>query len=311
MTLQTFTPSYARWDAYQRILELEHLVGKTPLLPIRKLFNKPGVEVFVKLEWQQFGGSVKARAAYNILRKAIESGDLKPEMRLLDASSGNTAVAYAVFCAVAGIPLTLCVPENISDYKRHCLRQLGVELIFTSRLEGTDGAQWEAAELNQQNPGLYYYADQYNNENNWKAHVNSTAPEIWEQTKGSITHFVCGLGTTGTFMGTGRGLKEIDPNIKLISCQPDAPMHGLEGWKHLETAKVPGIYSAMLADEEMWISTEGALGLISKAAELENLLLSPSGAANLFAAIEVAKTLDSGVIVTVLADQHKVSYTNN
>jgi S-sulfo-L-cysteine synthase (O-acetyl-L-serine-dependent) len=310
MTLQTFTPAHARWDAYQRILELEHLVGKTPLVPIRKLFVKPGVEVFVKLEWQQFGGSVKARAAYNILRKAIESGELKPEMRLLDASSGNTAMAYAVFCAVAGIPLTLCVPENISNYKRHCLQQLGVELIFTSRLEGTDGAQWEAAELNKNNPGLYFYADQYNNENNWKAHVHSTAPEIWEQTKGLVTHFVCGLGTTGTFMGTGRGLKDLSSKIKLISCQPDAPMHGLEGWKHLETAKVPGIYSSSLADEELWISTEGALGLIPGAAESEGLLLSNSGAANLYAAFEVAKNLDSGVVVTVLADQHKSMQTN-
>jgi cysteine synthase B len=305
MTLQTITHSHTRWDAYQRILELEHLVGSTPLFPIRRLFSKPGVEIYAKLEWQQFGGSVKARAAYNIIRRAIESGELKSEMRLLDASSGNTAVAYAVFCAVAGIPLTLCVPENISEYKRHALQQLGVELVFTSRLEGTDGAQWEAAQINSKNPGLYYYADQYNNANNWKAHVLGTAAEIWNQTNEEVTHFVCGLGTTGTFTGTAIGLKEFKSEIQVISCQPDTPMHGLEGWKHLETAKVPGIYNSNLADRELWISTQKAMELIPLAAELEGLLITPSGAANLIAAIEIANSIESGVVVTVLADQNK------
>ncbi|MDZ4751948.1 MAG: pyridoxal-phosphate dependent enzyme [Flavobacteriales bacterium] len=305
MSAQAFVGGNTRWDAYQRILELEHLVGRTPLFPIQRLFVKQGVEVLVKLEWQQFGGSVKARAAYNIIRRAIEKGELSDGKRLLDASSGNTAIAYAVFSAVAGIPLTLCVPENISDYKRHYLNQLGVDLVFTSRLEGTDGAQYAAAELNDKFPGKYFYADQYNNDNNWKAHVQSTAPEIWEQTDGRITHFVCGLGTTGTFSGTGTGLKQINSDIKLISCQPDAPMHGLEGWKHLETAKVPGIYKSTLADEEMSISTTAAFELIPLAAKHEGLLLSPSSAANLYAAIKVAESIEKGVVVTVLPDENK------
>ncbi|MBL7941662.1 MAG: cysteine synthase family protein, partial [Flavobacteriales bacterium] len=288
--------------AAERIAELEHYVGQTPLFRINRLFSKPGVELYAKLEWQQYGGSVKARPAYNIIRAAIASGDLCEGKTLLDATSGNTGIAYAIFCAIAGIPLSLCLPENASRERKNILKSLRANIIYTSQYETTDGAQIVAKELAEASPGTYYYADQYSNDNNWLAHYHTTAKEVWEQTNGRITHFVSALGTTGTFTGTGTRLKELNSDIHLTALQPETALHGLEGWKHLETARVPAIYKGNLADAFLGIDTLEAYEMIRDAARHEGLLLSPSSAANLVGAIKVANSIDEGVVVTVLPD---------
>lgn len=287
---------------YERLDELSHYVGNTPLYPITRINPNPRVTILAKLEWQQMGGSVKARPALNILKEAVAQGRLYPGKRLLDASSGNTGIAYAVFAAVAGIPFTLCIPKNASAERKHILETLGVELIFTDPLESTDGSQSVAAQRALENPDLYYYADQYNNAHNWRAHYLTTAEEILAQTGGKVTHFIAGLGTTGTFTGTARRLKEARPDITVIGLQPETALHGLEGWKHLETAKVPGIYDPHLADEVHTVDTLGAYEVIKDAARFEGLFLSPSSAANLLGALKLAETLDEGTIVTVFAD---------
>jgi S-sulfo-L-cysteine synthase (O-acetyl-L-serine-dependent) len=297
--MQTTT---AVWTAAERIAELEHYVGHTPLFRINRLFSKPGVELYAKLEWQQYGGSVKARPAYNIIRSAIASGDLCEGKTLLDATSGNTGIAYAIFCAIAGIPLSLCLPENASRERKNILQSLRANIIYTSQYETTDGAQVVARELADTSPEKYFYADQYSNDNNWLAHYHTTAKEVWEQTNGRITHFVSALGTTGTFTGTGTRLKELNSAIHLTALQPETALHGLEGWKHLETARVPAIYNGELADEFLGIDTLEAYEMIRDAARHEGLLLSPSSAANLVGAIRVANSLDEGVVVTVLPD---------
>ena len=279
---------------------LEKKIGNTPLQPITRLFNKKNVRIYAKKEWMQLSGSVKARAAYNIIRKAIESGQLTRERTLLDATSGNTGIAYAHIASELGIPVALCLPENASRERKDILESLGVKLILTSRFEGTDGAQQVAKELAASDPA-YYYADQYKNQYNWKAHYHSTALEIYGELPG-ITHFVAGLGTTGTFIGTGRRLRELKPSIRLISLQPDFALHGLEGWKHMETAVVPGIYDPSVADANYEVSTEEAHELIRAAYKHEGLLLSPSSAANLAGTIRIAESLEEGTLVTVLPD---------
>lgn len=276
-------------------------VGNTPLYAIKQLFKKQGVTIHAKMEWQQLSGSVKARAAFNIFRSAIEAGKLTGNKSLLDATSGNTGIAYATIGKLLDIPVTLCLPENASRERKEILESLGTNIIYTSRFEGTDGAQQEASRLAQENPDKYFYADQYKNDNNWKAHYNSTALEVYEALPG-ITHFVAGLGTTGTFVGTGRRLKELNSSIRLISLQPDTALHGLEGWKHLETAVVPKIYDDSVADENLEVSTEEAYEIMTTAFRQEGLLLSPSSAANLAGAIRIAKSLNEGVIVTVFPD---------
>jgi cysteine synthase B len=284
-----------------RARSIEKKIGHTPLHHITKLFGKKNVHLYAKKEWMQLSGSVKARAGYNIIRKAIESGELAEHQTLLDATSGNTGIAYATIGRLLGIPVTLCLPENASKERKEILQQLGVRLIFTSRFEGTDGAQQVAKELAAKNPSMYFYADQYKNNNNWKAHYYTTAPEIIESLPG-ITHFVAGLGTTGTFVGTGRRLKKFNPSIELISLQPDSALHGLEGWKHLETAVVPAIYDDTIADQNIEISTEEAYEVMKAAYKYEGLLLSPSSAANLAGAMQVASGIEKGTIVTVLPD---------
>jgi len=249
----------------------------------------------------QLSGSVKARAAYNIIRKAIESGDLSRRRTLLDATSGNTGIAYAHIAKQLGIPVALCLPENASQERKDILQSLGVRLILTSRFEGTDGAQQVAKSLAEEDPETYYYADQYKNQNNWKAHYHTTATEIYNALP-RITHFIAGLGTTGTFVGTGRRLRELKPSIQLISLQPDFALHGLEGWKHMETALVPKIYDPSVADANYEVSTEEAHDMIKAAYKYEGLLLSPSSAANLAGAIRIAQQLDEGTLVTVLPD---------
>ena len=276
-------------------------VGNTRLYTVKNLFNKPGVTIHAKIEWEQLSGSVKARAAFNIFRVAIEEGRLAGRKALLDATSGNTGIAYATIGKLLNIPVTLCLPENASRERKEILESLGTNIIYTSKFEGTDGAQEEARRLVAEHPDKYFYADQYKNDNNWKAHYNSTALEIANALP-NITHFIAGLGTTGTFVGTGRRLREIIPSIKLISLQPDSALHGLEGWKHLETAVVPKIYDESVANENLEVTTEEAYATMENAYQKEGLVLSPSSAANLAGAIRVAEQLDEGVIVTVFPD---------
>lgn len=286
----------------KKILELESKVGNTPLLKIDPaLYNKPGVEIYAKKEWLQIGGSVKARAAYSIIRRAIQTGELTRKKILLDATSGNTGIAYAAIAKEIGLKVALCLPENASIERKQILTGLGVNIIYTSALEGTDGSQEKALQLARNQPEKYFYADQYKNENNWKAHYHTTAIEITGEVPG-ITHFVAGLGTTGTFIGTGRRLRELKPPVKLVSFQPDSALHGMEGWKHLETAVVPTIYDPSVADENIEITTEEAYEMLKKIYELDGLLLSPSSAANIAGAIKVASGINKGVIVTVLPD---------
>ena len=285
----------------EKLITLHSQIGNTPLMTFPNIFRKENVLLYAKQEWKQLSGSVKARAAYFIFRDAMEKEQLFPGRILLDATSGNTGIAYGEIGKLLGIPVTLCLPENASEERKNILRALGVELILTSRFEGTDGAQEIAKSLAEKSPDLYFYADQYKNENNWKAHFYGTGKEIINQVPG-ITHFVTGLGTTGSFMGTGRRLKNQDPSIRLISLEPDNPLHGMEGWKHLETAVVPEIYDPLLADESIEISTEEAYQMIIEVKEKEGLLLSPSSAANLVGAIRIASRLEKGTVVTLLPD---------
>lgn len=288
-------------DLIQAVHSLENKVGNTPLHHITHLFSKNKVNIYAKKEWMQLSGSVKARAAYNIIRKAIESGELTAQKTLLDATSGNTGIAYASIAQLLNIPVALCLPENASRERKEILESLGVRLILTSPFEGTDGAQQVAKALADEDPENYFYADQYKNENNWKAHYYTTAVEISAALPG-ITHFVAGLGTTGTFVGTGRRLRELHPTIQLISLQPEFALHGLEGWKHLETAIVPEIYDPSVADANYEVSTEEAYETIKAAYKHEGLLLSPSAAANLAGTIRIAEKLEEGTLVTVLPD---------
>lgn len=289
-------------DLNSRLDKVESLVGNTPLYRIANVFSKPGVEIYAKLEWQQLGGSVKSRPAFNIIKEAVRQGKLDENKQLLDATSGNTGIAYAAIGAALGIPVTLCLPENASDSRKQILKALGVNIIFTSPFESTDGAQIKAKALFQENPDLFFYADQYANEANWKAHYNTTGVEIWNQSNKAVTHFVAGLGTTGTFTGTSRRLKDYNEDIEIIALQPNNPMHGLEGWKHLETAIIPKIYDDQLADRFLEIDTLEAFDMVKKIASQEGLLVSPSAAANLLGAMKVAEELESGVVVTTFAD---------
>jgi cysteine synthase B len=275
-------------------------VGNTPLLLIKSL-STDRIRIWAKAEWQQPGGSVKARAAHAIISKAIRAGHLNSRNSLLDASSGNTAIAYATLLKHLGWKPTICLPSNASAERKNILKALGAHLILTSPLEGTDGAQQVARETFDSNPGQYFYADQYSNDANWQAHYLNTAEEIWNQTKGNITHFVAGLGTTGTFVGTGRRLKELG-NVELVALQPDHPFHPLEGWKHLATAHQPEIYDESVADKILIIDSSGVYDLIKTIAVHEGLYISPSGAANLIGALEVASGIEEGDIVTTLAD---------
>lgn len=286
----------------QKIVQLDDYIGDTPLFPIQNLHTNQRVKIFAKLEWQQFGGSVKTRPAYRIIRDAIKNGELHEGKHLLDASSGNTGIAYAHLGAALEIPVTLCLPENASEERKHILKALDVNLKLTSRSGGTDLAQEVARSMYRRQPDKYYYADQYSNPSNWKAHYDTTGPEILDQTDYEVTHYIAGLGTTGTFTGTGQFLKEYKKEIRLIALQPDLAMHGLEGWKHLETAHTPAIYDASIADEVRAVSTERAHQLVKLTAQKEGLLISPSSAANLSGALELADELEEGVIVTVFPD---------
>ncbi len=283
-------------------------VGNTPLISFPKLARAFGgrVQIAAKAEWRNPGGSIKDRAALGMLRAAERAGLLTPGKIIMDATSGNTGIAYAWMGAKLGYRVRLAVPGNINAERKKILLAYGAELVLTDPLEGPDGAIRKARELNAENPELYFYPDQYNNPENWKAHYETTGPEIWEQTQGRVTHFVAGLGTSGTFRGIGTKLKELNPGVKLISVQPDSPLHGLEGLKHMDSAIVPGIYDPRLADRNLEIATEDAYGWVLRAAKDEGVLIGISGGANLAACFAVGQELfrdgRDAVLATVLPD---------
>ncbi|MEJ5384575.1 MAG: cysteine synthase family protein [Fimbriimonadales bacterium] len=298
----------------QQATEIVDLIGYTPLIRLRRVTRHlpESIEIYGKAEWFNPGGSVKDRPAWNIVRTAIERGELHSGKRLLDATSGNTGIAFAMIGAALGFGVTLCMPANVSVERKRILKAYGAEVIFTDPLESSDGAIRKARELYAQHPDRYYYADQYNNPANWQAHYETTGVEIWQQTEGRITHFVAGLGTTGTFVGVGRRLREYKPDIQLISLQPDSPFHGLEGLKHLETAIVPGIYDPTLADANLEISTEDAYAMARRLAREEGLLVGVSAAAAVVGSLRVAEGIlrdaeargvePHAVLVTILCD---------
>ena len=272
--------------------ELLGLIGSTPLIPLARIQRDfPGIRLFAKAEWFNPGGSVKDRAAASIIEDAEASGRLQDKVALLDASSGNTAVAYAMIAAVKGYRATLCIPKNANHQVVGMLKTYGAEIVFTDPLQGSDGAIREAERLAREFPKKFIYLDQYDNPANWKAHYRTTAVEIWEQTGGTITHFVAGLGTTGTFTGTTRRLKEFNPAIQAIAIQPDAPLHGLEGLKHLDSAIVPGIYDPALPDETMSVSTDASYEAVKRLVSQEGLLVGPSAGGALVAGLMLAKRL--------------------
>ena len=265
------------------------LIGNTPLIRLPRIEQEvPGVTLLAKAESQNPGGSVKDRAARRMICEGIRSHKLSGDRRILDATSGNTGIAYAMIGASMGYGVTLCVPENVTIERKRILRTYGAELIFTSPLEGSDGAIREAKRRYAESPDRYFYPDQYNNDFNWRAHYDTTAPEIWEQTQGRITHFVAGLGTSGTFVGTARRLREFNSEIVTVSVQPDSPFHGLEGLKHMESAIVPGIYDDKIADHDLRVSTEAAHEMTRRLAKEEGLLVGISSGAALAAALRLA-----------------------
>lgn len=287
---------------------IESRIGNTPLLLIRRLTTgfPDGIRIYAKAEHLNPGGSVKDRAALGMILEGERSGALRPGMKILDATSGNTGIAYAMLGAARGYKVVVTLPANASPERKRILRSYGAKLIETDPLSATDGAQEKARRLKAASPDEYFYPDQYNNEANWRAHYDTTGREIWEQTNGSVTHFVAGLGTTGTFTGTSRRLKEFNPNILAYSVQPDSPLHGLEGMKHLATAAVPGIYDPSLADDELFVATEEAQEMTRLLARVEGLFVGVSSGANVLAAFKTAEKLAdsglSGAIVTILCD---------
>lgn len=288
-------------------------IGNTPLLPLNALIcdlanssaSLASVELLGKAEWHNPGGSVKDRAAAGIVAEAQRSGKLGQGKTLLDSTSGNTGIAYAMLGAALGFPVTLCVPENVSPERKRILQAYGANIIFTDPGEGSDGAIKIARECVFRNPDLYFYADQYSNDANWRAHYETTANEIWQQTQGRVTHFVAMLGTTGTFVGTTRRLKELNPKIQCISLQPDSAFHGIEGAKHLPSAIVPRIYDASLAAENLEITTEAAHAMARRLAAEQGLLVGVSSAAAVVGSLQVASRLrenQRATIVTILCD---------
>jgi cysteine synthase B len=278
------------------------LIGKTPLVRLPHFEPRDGVRIYAKLESRNASGSVKDRAALAIVSAARASGELRPGRALIDATSGNTGIAYARLGARLGFPVELCVPSNISPERKRLLTSFGATLIFTDPMDGTDGAILEARRRHAASPDRYFYADQYSNPANWQAHYSTTAPEILSATRGRITHFVAGLGTSGTFVGTGRKLREVKPSTVLVSVEPDSPLNGLEGLKHMATAIVPPIYDPALADEGIFVPTERAHDLTRRLALDEGLFVGPSSGAALAAALDVAADIQSGVVVLVLPD---------
>lgn len=283
-------------------------IGNTDLLSFRRVTDHlpADVQVYAKAEWQNPGGSVKDRPAYEIVQQAFLQGKLGDGQILMDSTSGNTGIAYAMLGAALNFRVKLFLPANASQERMAILRAYGVDLVLTDPLEGSDGSIEAVRELAAAEPERYFYANQYNNPANWQAHYKTTAPEIWQQTEGQVTHFVAGLGTSGTLTGTGKRLKECNPRIQVISAQPDTAFHGIEGWKHMPTSIKPGIYDDSFADQDMGIETEDSYTMARRLAREEGYLVGPSGAAAMVAALRVAEEIaergESGTVVTIFPD---------
>jgi cysteine synthase B len=278
------------------------LIGNTPLIRLTSFeTGLRNVELYAKAEWKNPGGSVKDRPAARMIADGERSGALTRDKIILDATSGNTGIAYAMIGAASGYRVRLCVPDNVTPERKRILRAFGAEVVFTDPMQGSDGAILRVKAMYADDPERYFYPDQYNNPGNWRSHYDTTAPEIVEQTGGRLTHFVAGLGTSGTFVGAGRRLREYNPAIRLISVQPDSPLHGLEGLKHMATAIVPGIYDETIADEDLGVSTEEAFELTRQLARA-GLFVGISSGANLAGALRVARDLSDAVIVVVFCD---------
>ena len=303
-TITSFAFPAVKASAAPDTAGLEAAVGNTPLIPLRRVAAglSPRVQVFAKAEWFNPGGSIKDRPALNILRSALADGSLTPGKRLLDSTSGNMGIAYATFGAVLGVPVTLAVPSNASPERFTILKALGAELILTDPLEGSDGAIREVRRLAAEQPERYYYANQYDNPANWQAHYLTTGPEIICQTEGLVTHFVAGLGTSGTLTGVARCLREFNPAVQIIAAQPDSPFHGLEGLKHMPSAIKPGIFDPDLPNRTLEIGSEEAYAMVLRLAREEGLFVGISSGAAALAAIQIASELKEGVVVTVFPD---------
>lgn len=291
-------------DALVRTPDLVRQIGHTPLLRLRTLEEglPPGVEIHAKAEWFNPGGSVKDRPAWRMIREGLADGRLGRGQVLLDATSGNTGIGYAMLGAALGVPVELCLPRNVTEERQRLLRAYGARLVLTDPLDASDGAIREARKRHAADPGRYYYPDQYNNPANWRAHYDTTGREIWAQTGGRVTHFVAGLGTSGTFTGVGRRLRHENQDVRLVAFQPDSPFHGLDGIKHMATAIVPGIYDPALADDNLEIATEEAHRMVLRLAREAGLLVGVSAGAAALAARRVAETLEQGVVVTIFPD---------
>jgi len=299
----TVATNSARAQGAESVLAL---IGNTPLIRLQRVGAEfPEVEFLAKAEWANPGGSVKDRPAMNIILEAERAGLMSKESKeriLIDSTSGNTGIAYAMISAARGYRCRLCMPSNVSLERKRILNAYGAEIVYTDPMEGSDGAIRRVRQMASENPGLYFYANQYDNPANWRAHYNTTAPEILAQTESRVTHFVAGLGTSGTFVGTARRLKELNPEVRCISFQPDSAFHGLEGLKHMPTAIVPKIYDPRVADENLEISTEHAYAMTLRLAREEGLLVGVSSGAAMVAALKVAAKVRRGVIVTVFPD---------
>jgi S-sulfo-L-cysteine synthase (O-acetyl-L-serine-dependent) len=309
MTWKTKTDSYPEvheTEIERRVRDSSTLfgnIGNTPLLRIRNIaIPNDYVEIYAKAEWFNPGGSIKDRPVLNMLLEAEKSGKLTKGKIIIDATSGNTGIAYAMIGSALGYKVMLALPANASPERKQTLRAYGAEILETSPLAGTDGAQQHVKEIVVAHPDQFFYPDQYNNPSNWRAHYNTTAWEIWNQSRKLVTHFVAGLGTTGTFIGISRRLKDIDSSIKCISFGPDSPLHGLEGLKHLPTALVPGIYDPTLADEHLTVSTEESYAMVRQLARQEGLFAGISSGAALAVSLKLATQIESGVIVTIFPD---------
>ncbi len=279
-------------------------IGRTPLLRLDRVADDlpDSVAVYGKAEHLNPGGSVKDRPALRMIESGLDAGAFRPEQTLIDATSGNTGIAYAMIGAAKGLDVALALPENASAERKKVLRAYGAELILTDPMAGTDGAQRRVKEIVDAHPDRYFYPDQYNNDANWRAHYDGTGTEILDQTDGAVSHFVTGLGTTGTFTGVTRRLKAHDASIRCVAVEPETALHGLEGLKHMETAIVPGIYAPDLADAHRTCTTEAAVDMTRRLAREEGLLVGPSAGANVAAALDVARSLDAGTVVTILCD---------
>jgi len=278
-------------------------IGNTPMFRIRNFEQiHSGVELYAKAEWYNLGGSVKDRPALRIIEDAERDGRLTHGKTVIDSTSGNTGIAYAMICAIKGYTCELVMPENVSEERKRIVEAYGAKITYTDPFEGSDGAIRYVRDLVQREPANYFYADQYNNPSNWHAHYDTTGPEIWRQTEGRITHFVAGLGTSGTLMGTGRRLREFNPDVQLVGVQPDSPFFGIEGLKHMGTAIRPGIYEEALLDQNLGVSTEDSYAISRQLAQREGLFVGQSSGAALKGALDLAAKTERGVIVVLLPD---------